>query len=53
MGTMKEDYSERILLDDLDRRILAVLQVDASLTNHDLAQRVNEAEVQHLVNDLV
>src|SRR5208282_6819757 len=32
---------ERIPLDALDERILAQLQVDASLTNADLAQRVH------------
>ncbi len=33
--------TEPLNLDDLDRRILDVLQSDASLTNQDLAQRVH------------
>ena len=41
MEKEKENSDTWAGLDDLDRRILAVLQVDASMTNQELAQRVH------------
>lgn len=38
---MKEDVAPLIGLDELDRRILNQLQVDASMSNQELAQRVH------------
>lgn len=41
MENMKESEDPLVGLDELDRRILSLLQVDASMSNQELAQRVH------------